>query len=47
MVCLQNLARNMNVSSAQELKDLAKPVATGEIGQMVPEFVLKYMLFLH
>ena len=25
----------MNVSSAQELKDLANPVATGEIGQTV------------
>ena len=25
----------MNVSSAQELKDLAKPVATGGIGQTV------------
>ena len=35
MVCLQKLVRNMNVSSAQELKDLAKPVATGEIGQTV------------
>ena len=46
MVCLQKLVRSMNVSSAQELKDLAKPVATGGIGQTVSEFVLKYMLFL-
>ena len=34
-VCLHYLGRNMNVSSAQQLQHLAKPVATGEIGQTV------------
>ena len=33
--CLHNFGRNMNVSSAQQLQELAKPVVNGGISQTV------------
>ena len=46
--CLHNFGRNMNVSSAQQSRELAKPVVNGGISQTVQIPILpRYILLLH